>query len=643
MNPRRSRRSRRLLAAFAALPILLWLGAGTASAHAILESVDPPDGSTLVTAPAVVRLVFSEPVEAGLATIELLDAAGHAVPGITVGADPTDATAIDVTMPHLAASAYRIAWRVVDEVDFHVTTGTIVFGVGVPAPATVVEPAATADVVAEVEFRWLAIALLAAACGSLLLLAVTDRLPGRASGSATASAAAPRRRLLLVATAGTSGAVVANAGLLFLQASGAAGAGVGASALLATSYGVAWAIEQALLVLLLVVLVRAMGRPSGAPTIRVALLGGLLLGLAGAQALTGHVATGAPGETPIRWVALTAHLVAMLAWVGGLVALAIAVGPLLRGPRADTGLARAVLGRFWLVAAPSLAVLAVTGVYLGGQLVASADALLLTGYGQALIVKTGLALVAVSLGALNAAALHPGLAARFGRAAPFLAGLVPPRSRVRALVTLEAGAALAVVLAAALMSASPPARGPRFDPLPATVEQPPVAARAGDLMVTLAIRPDRPGPNFVDVGVLDTRRPAPAPIGKVTLRLVPPAGGAGSVLEARPSAPGHYEVDNLAIDQGGAWRLAVVIDRAGLPAAAVDFPWTVAPPLAAPRPVVVSDAPLAPVATPVAIVLAVVLGSLLAAAAVRRRAPRLRRPSAALAVSPPASPAGSES
>ena len=635
----RTIRFRRAAGALVALPILLWLGAGTASAHAILQSVDPVDGSTLVSAPPLVRLVYSEPVTASLSAVGLLDAEGHAVPGVVVSADPSDPAALDVSLPPLSSSAYRLTWRVIDEQDFHVTTGTVVFGIGAPAPVSVADQVASASL-PEVGLRWLVLALLASACGGLLLLVVLLRLPARFDGPAVAL----QRRLLRVATAASGAAAVSNGGLFLLQANGAGGMGIGPAALLGTTFGTAWAIEEAVLVVLFVILASGMRRnPSAAPSFRVALIGGLLFGLAGVQALTGHVATGPGQETPIRWIALTAHLVAMLAWVGGLAALAIAVGPLLRGPRADISLARAVLGRFWLVAAPALAVLAVTGMYLGGQLVASADALLLTPYGQALIIKTCLALVAVSLGGLNAAALHPMLATRMQRAVPFLVRFVPSRARLRGVVAAEAGAALAVVLAAAFMSASPPARGPRFDPVPALVAQGPVAARADDLVVTLAIRPDRPGPNFADIGVLDTRRPAPAPIGAVTVRLFPPAGTGGTTLEARASAPGRYEIDNLPIDQGGPWRLAVEIDRVGLRPASVEIPWAVSPPLSAPHPVLVSDAPLAPIGTFLALALGFLLGALGIAVNVRKRGHRPGRSAAAFATSPPVTQAGSES
>jgi copper transport protein len=636
--PTSALRLRRAVAAFAAVPMLLWLGAGTASAHAILESVDPADGSTLASAPPVVRLVYSEPVTPSLASLALVDAAGRSVAGIAATADPADPAALDVSLPPLTSSAYRLTWRVIDQQDFHVTTGTVVFGVGAPAPVPVADLVASANLL-EVGLRWLSLVFLALACGSLLLLALVGRLRARFDG-----AGALALRLVLVASAGSGGAIAANAALFLLQASGAGVAGIDPAALLASTFGTAWALEQAVLAVMFVALLRLVRRgPGGGSNKRLGLVGGMLTALAGVQALTGHVTTGPAQEAPIRWVALTIHLVAVLAWVGGLAALAIAVGPLLRGQRRDTGLARAVLGRFWLIAGPALGVIAVTGIYLGGQLVESADALLLTAYGQALIVKTALALIAVVLGALNAAGLHSGLANRLRRRAPWMMRLVPSPEHVRAVVTFEAATAVAVVLAAAFMSASPPARGPRFDQIPATVAQAPVAVRADDLLVTVAIRPDRPGPNFLDIGVLDSRRPAPAAISRVTVQLEPASGVGGATLEARATTPGHYEIDDLAISQSGAWSLAFRVDRPRMRTASVDVPWTVDPPLAAPHSIVVSDAPLAPLATPLALALAVVLGLLAAAGIARRRASRFGSASAAIVPSPPVSPARGES
>jgi putative copper export protein len=164
--------------------------------------------------------------------------------------------------------------------------------------------------IAEVAFRWLAIALLAAACGALLLLVVVLRLRSPSDDRALAL----RRRLLRVATIGIGGAILANTGLL-LEASLAGGSAIDPAAILGTTFGRAWAIEQAVLVVLLVVLLRAVRSPAGAPSARVTLVGGLLIGLAGVQALTGHVATGPAQETPIRWLALTAHLGLATPWV----------------------------------------------------------------------------------------------------------------------------------------------------------------------------------------------------------------------------------------------------------------------------------------------------------------------------------------
>ena len=93
----------------------------------------------------------------------------------------------------------------------------------------------------------------------------------------------------------------------------------------------------------------------------------------------------------------------------------------------------------WRVAAPALAALAVTGLYLGGQLIASVDALLLTTYGRALLVKTAIAAIAILLGASNAAALHPHLRARLVAVVPFSARLIPSTGAMRRTLALVIG------------------------------------------------------------------------------------------------------------------------------------------------------------------------------------------------------------
>ena len=215
----------------------------------------------------------------------------------------------------------------------------------------------------EVGLRWLALVLLAAAWRGRRLLVVVLRLPARSSdrrsrsgGGSSGSRRSPARRplqrrpVLLQVRGGRQARPVA----------------------LASAFGTAWALDGAVLGS------SASSWPGHArPSCRRAEPGGaltasLLIGLAGVPALTGLVATGPDQEPPFRWIALTVHRGRR--GVGRRAGRARdRVGPLLRGP-ASIGLARAVLRRFWLVALPAVAGLAVTGLYLSGQLVASADA-----------------------------------------------------------------------------------------------------------------------------------------------------------------------------------------------------------------------------------------------------------------------------
>jgi copper transport protein len=108
-----------------------------ASAHATLVSSDPANGSRIPRMPARVRLVFSEPIEPGLAKVSLVTATGRST-SLSAAGDPHDVHAIvaDVgnvgTEPSIASGAFRVVWRVVSA-DGHPVGGSVVFFVGAAA------------------------------------------------------------------------------------------------------------------------------------------------------------------------------------------------------------------------------------------------------------------------------------------------------------------------------------------------------------------------------------------------------------------------------------------------------------------------------------------------------------------------------
>ena len=154
-----------------------------------------------------------------------------------------------------------------------------------------------------------------------------------------------------------------------------------------------------------------------------------------------------------------------------------------------------------------------------------------------------------------------------------------------------------------------------------------------DLIVSIEVKPNRPGANFVAIRVIDTRRPALAPVTGV--RLTVP----GLAADARPSGEDEWQVAGLKIARAGALDLRVDVRRPGLPVSTTVRWTTGGAPLAAPP--VVSRRRLGPYATPLA--LALLALAFAAAVGYRRRlrtaivvAALLAIPSTAFAATDPA-------
>jgi len=297
-------------------------------------------------------------------------------------------------------------------------------------------------------------------------------------------------------------------------------------------------------------------------------------------------------------------------WAGGLLALVWVVGPLLSKGPDERGRAWAILGRFGKLAGLSIMVLIVTGLYKSGQQVASLDGLLTTLYGQALLVKIELVLFGAGLGLLNAAVLHPKVASGLGRVLGRRAGWRPfaPRYLGRALLVEVVSLAL-VLLVVGLLGTVQPARGPEFDPpLADNTASSSLSTQMSDLVVTLSIKPNRPGQNFLNLGIYNTRRPAPAPIEAVTLQLQPPNGGNAIELPLETQGNGRYQIAGEYLNVAGDWKISLRAIRPGLADTNLTVPWQVGPGLVARRPVVFSNQPVGSWLTLAAIGLSVAAG-----------------------------------
>ena len=114
----------------------------------------------------------------------------------------------------------------------------------------------------------------------------------------------------------------------------------------------------------------------------------------------------------------------------------------------------------------------------------------------------------------------------------------------------------------------------------------------GDVVMTLGVKPNRPGNNVFTVFAASTRRPATAEIALVLLRfhyLDQSIGRETAVLEE--IEPGRFLLGGNYLNLAGRWQIDVVVRRLGVEDSVAHFNWTVVPP-GGTRPVLVSKAPL---------------------------------------------------
>lgn len=231
------------------------------------------------------------------------------------------------------------------------------------------------------------------------------------------------------------------------------------------------------------------------------------------------------------------HLLAAAPWVGGLFGFALVVWPVFKGKPTEERerILGAVVPRFSRVAVTSLLLLAVTGVYGALLHVASWEALVTTGYGQALLVKLALLVPILGIGAYNFT--------RKGRG-PF-----------RRMVLAELGVVLGIFLAVGFLTTLPPGKVEilaRQGPFHQTV-----STQCLDL--TLQIAPNRVGMNDVTVTVTGSGG-APETGGSVGIRLSMLEHDMGTQIpEAKEVAPGVYQTEPIVLGMHGRWQAEVVL------------------------------------------------------------------------------------
>lgn len=569
---------------------LLFLSSDRVFAHAYLERSDPADNAILDEPPAQFQLWFSEPISPQFSNAQMLDINGSNINIQNILFDPGDPNLMILDLPpELSEGVYSIHWQVLSTADGHSTQGLVVFGIGSDAnlsEATAVETA-TAVPPPEIILRWLNYGFLLVLVGAIAIVyLVLD--PSQYPLSVATVHSIVRLRILRLA--------IWCALILFLwsfawlawqtttltqtMANSVPETAVVRNWLFDTRLGILWLARQ--LVLLLVgICLYSIFRTSVTgdyPRTKLLkpLLAILLCVLLFIQSLSSHAAA-LSRESSLAITADVLHLLGASFWMGGLISLTIGLMPLLVHYRSDfVILVKAGWQPFGKFAAIGVGLIIATGIYGLGRQVASVDALITTPYGQTLILKTTFFLFVGFLGLLNSLILQPRIVTPLGKLLRKPLNWTPLSLRkVPFLILIELSLGIVILLFTAYLTAAPTAQGQAFLP----VEEIPQtqSMQVDDVVINLSVKPNKPGANVFTIRAQSTRRPAPAPIERLILRLAYLDQDYGlKSVDAELIEPGVYRFGGNDLNVAGNWQIEVIVRRLGFEDVVANFKWQVA-------------------------------------------------------------------
>ena len=408
----------------------------SALAHAVLLEWVPAYGATLTKAPHSVQLQFDQTVDALPNAVVVRSSSGKVV---TAGPAHTTDSGRRVIAPlrRLPKGAYTVRWQVTSN-EGHVVSGVYTFGVRVKPPPPTEAYGAGGPTKFEYVAKWgyfVGLALLVGGLAFRLLV-----LRGRTVPPAL------ERRFYWVVGAGVVGSVELGILGFILRAADAfqlpldqlvygdlsplaRGTRFG-TAFIAMTLGfsvvaaflfLAWLLDRTVLLWPAFVL-------------------GLVL--VSGLSLSGHSAVDV-GSSWKSELADYVHLVAACFWVGGLVMLAFVVWP------TAPGLRREAFHRFSQLAAVLVGAMVLAGAYLAYDRLPKVADLWQARYGQVLLIKSSLVVLALSWGALHHFVVAPALERGRG---------VGSRAVARSLRGESAVAIAILLVVAVLVDANPPAK-----------------------------------------------------------------------------------------------------------------------------------------------------------------------------------------
>jgi copper transport protein len=512
-----------VLAALAAAP--------SAFAHATLQESMPGNNSIVRQSPPEVTLQFSEAVETAFGSIRVFDCGGTRVDSGKIARPSNSSVAVTIDR-QLPAGTYTVTWRVISA-DAHPVAGAFTFHVQSASPggecAQVFGQGTPGSVDALFKFmRALDFALILLVVGGAAALALILR-----------SASFELRARLYSILAGLSIGLVL-AGILCIVLQGAVAGGFGLSeafrwetvdSVLDTRFGQAFLWQLGLAVVIAPLAFLA-GRFQNQWFSWLVLAPALLL--LPTIAAAGHART----SGAIALVADVVHVAAASLWVGGL---AFTILALLLAGADRWPLASRAVPVFSILAVASVVTLVAVGTLRGYQEVRAFHGLWDTTYGVLLLVKIGLVLPIIALGAYNNRFAVPRLKRQIAS--------VLERRRFLRMAGAELAIMAAIVGVTAVLVTEPPAKAsvtaPKFisDTVP-----------IGNLELNYTIEPAKTGTNVIHFYFF-TPRGVPANVDDLKLSATLSSQGLGPIrIPLQKIVPSHYTTPAAVFPQPGEWQ-----------------------------------------------------------------------------------------
>jgi copper transport protein len=514
-----------------AVVLVALAAAPSAFAHATLQESTPSNNAIVRQSPPEVTLQFSEAVETAFGSIRVYDCGGTRVDSGKIVRPSSSSVSVRLDR-RLPAGTYTVTWRVISA-DAHPVAGAFTFHVRSASAggecAQVFGQGASGSIDALFKFmRALDFALLLLVVGGAVALALVLR-----------SAAFELRARLYRILAGLSVGLVF-AAILCIVLQGALAGGFGLSeafrwdtvdSVLQTRFGKAFLWQVGLAVVIAPAAFLASRARSGPLSWLVVVPALLLLPTVAAA---GHART----SGAIALIADVVHVAAASLWVGGLAFTILAL--LLAGADRWPLAARAV-PVFSILAVGSVVTLILAGSLRGYQEVRAFHGLWDTTYGVLLLVKIGLVLPLLALGAYNNRFAVPRLKRQ-------IASVLEQRRFLRA-----AGAELAIMAAivgvTAVLVTEPPAKASV-----ATTKFISATVPIGNLEVNYTIEPARTGTNVIHFYFF-TPRGLPANVDDLKLSASLPSQNLGPIrIPLQKIVPSHYTTPSAVFPQPGDWQ-----------------------------------------------------------------------------------------